>query len=167
MSPHPQTQHSAAQGAGQDVRPTFIREVEAVDLGWSLKKMVTRAHAAGITDANQVCDRIETEATAKPGWARQDGDPQRAEKWERVVQAMAEDPIGFRQYVERRFQWLSLSPADQQQRLDAGRRPVTEKQLGLLRELGGDVTIDDRWRASREIDRLLRDRDSRRGEGEA
>jgi hypothetical protein len=167
VHPRLQPQHNASPGAGQDVRSTFIREVEAVDLAWSLKKTVTRAHAAGITDANQVCDRIEAEARAKPGWARQDGDPQRAEKWERVVAAMDGDPVGFRQWVERRLQWLSLSPADQQQRLDAGRRPVTPKQLKLIGELGGDVTIDDRWNASRAIDRLLREREDRRGEGAA
>jgi hypothetical protein len=162
MSPHPQPQHSASTAG-----PTFVRECQDVDLLWSLKKLITRAHAAGITDANKACDRVEAEATAKPGWARSDGDPQRAEKWERVVQAMAEDPIGFRHYVARRLEWLSLSPADQQQRLDAGRKPVTEKQLVLIRELAGDGTIDDRWRASREIDRLLREHEARRGEGAA
>jgi hypothetical protein len=162
MSPHPQRQSS-----GSPAGPTFIRECQDVDLLWSVKKLITRAHAAGVTDANRACDRVEAEAITKPAWARQDGDPQRAAKWERVIQAMAEDPIGFRQYFERRLQWLSLSPAGQQQRLDAGRRPVTEKQLGLIRELGGDATIDDRWRASREIDRLLRGRASLRGEGAA
>ncbi len=162
MSPHPQSQHSASTAG-----PTFVRECQDVDLLWSLKKLITRAHAAGITDANKACDRVEAEATSKPGWARQDGDPQRAAKWERIITAMAEDPIGFRHYVARRLEWLSLSPTDQQQRLDAGRKPPTDKQLGLIRELGGDVTIDDRWRASREIDKLLRVRDGLRAEGAA
>lgn len=31
----------------------------------------------------------------------------------------------------------------------------------------GDATIDDRWRASREIDRLLGEREALRGEGAA
>jgi hypothetical protein len=49
----------------------------------------------------------------------------------------------------------------------ANRKSPTGKQLKFLAELGGDLTIDDRWRASREIDRLLRERDSLRGEGAA
>jgi hypothetical protein len=162
MSQPAQSQHNASTAG-----PTFVRECQDVDLLWSVKNLITRTHAAGITDANKACDRVEAEATAKPGWARQDGDSQRAAKWARVVQAMAEDPIGFRQYVERRLQWLSLSPGEQHKCLEAGRKPATDRQLKLIRELGGDLTIDDRWRASREIDRLLRERDSLRGEGAA
>jgi hypothetical protein len=160
MSQPAQTQHSAPAAA-------FIRELEAADLAWSLKKLVGRAFEGGVTEVGALCAHVEEQAAAKPRWATQDGDDARPEKWERVVRAIRLDRVGFRAYVARRVEWLGLSPAEQQLRLDAGRKSPTEKQRALIRELGGDTSIDDRWKASRAIDKLLRERDGLRGAGAA
>jgi hypothetical protein len=100
----------------------------------------------------------------KQVWAQQDDDEQRAAAWERVGRLLIEEREGFRAYVARRIEWLGLSPEQQQQRVDAGRKPVTASQLRLLRQLNADAdAATDSWQASKLISRLLRERDGRRG----
>jgi hypothetical protein len=160
MSQPPQPQSSGSPGAARAVS-TFIRELEAVDLFWSVKKSIARAWQAGITDIEQVCADVEEQAASKVRWAQQDGDALRVENWTRVSRVMKLDHSGFAAYVARRLEWLALSSEQQQERLAANRRPATDKQLRFLRELGADVSdVDESWQASRLIDKLLRERGS-------
>jgi hypothetical protein len=127
---------------------------------WSIKRAVARSWRAGITDPPTAGLHVEEHAASKVRWAREDGDPERAARWERLSLAMTSDPAGFAAYVAKRLEWLGLNPEQQQQRLAANRRPPSTAQLTLLSRLGGDVEgVEDSWQASRAIDKLLRERD--------
>jgi hypothetical protein len=138
----------------------FIVEASTVDLLWSIKKAIARSWRAGISDVDTVVGHVKEHAASKVRWAREDGDPERAAKWERLSLAMDDDRIGLAAYVAKRLEWLGLSPTEQQERLAANRRPPSTAQLLLLSRLGGDVHILDAWEASRAIDRLIRERDA-------
>jgi hypothetical protein len=146
-------QHSAAAPPS-----TFVREATTTDLLWSIKKAVARSWQAGITDVDTVLLHVEEHAASKVRWAREDGDPERAAKWERLSLAMTSDPAGFTAYIGKRLEWLALSPEQQQERLAANRRPPSTAQIRLLSRLGGDVHLADAWEASRAIDKLIRER---------
>jgi hypothetical protein len=154
VHPQPRTQHSASP-AGL----TFFRELVRADLDWAVKKAIDRAVRAGFDDVEQLCDRVAELAAERVTWAEKDGDDERLRKWRYVAKVMGEDRRGYVEYVARRAEWLCLSGEAQQELLEASRKPPTAAQIRYISRLGGDVHVEDRWEATRLIDRLLRERD--------
>jgi hypothetical protein len=150
----PLPQHSAPP-EGQ----RFFRELVRADLDWAVKKAIDRAVRAGFDDVEQLCDRVAELAAERVTWAEKDGDADRLRKWRYVSKVMAEDRPGYVAYVTRRAEWLFLSGESQQELLEASRKPPTAAQIRFICRLGGDVHVEDRWEATRLIDRLLRERD--------
>jgi hypothetical protein len=150
----PQPQHSAPPDGLR-----FFRELVRADLDWAVKRGIDRAVRAGFDDVEQLCDRVAELAAEKIRWAEKDGDADRLRKWQYVSKVMAEDRPGFVVYVAHRLEWLTLSGEAQQELLEASRKPPTAAQIRFISRLGGDVHVEDRWEATRLIDRLLRERD--------
>lgn len=153
MSQQPQPPKTTPSSA------TFARQLEELDLAWSLKKLVAKAAESGVTEPERAADHVREQVARKRDIAFTDNDNTRGLAWARLVVMIDADREGFDAFVRRRLDWLALSGEEQQRLLDANRKPATPKQLKFLAELGGDASaVMDSWSASRAIDRLLRAR---------